>query len=233
MTTTATTPTPTVPTTGTSSTSSASQSNLTAGQTSLNTSYSTFLTLLTTQLQNQDPTSPLDTNAFTQQLVAMTGVQQQLLSNQLLQQIAGSTSNGGVPSAVNLIGKSATATSSSATLSGGKANWTYNLASPAAAATITVSDSTGKVVSSSSASNLAAGNNTFTWNGQNFAGSQLPDGGTYTLAVQAADSSGNPVASTISVTGTVGSVTEANGATMAMVGPTAVPVASITSVTNP
>ena len=200
MTTTATTPTPTVPTTGTSSTSSASQSNLTAGQTSLNTSYSTFLTLLTTQLQNQDPTSPLDTNAFTQQLVAMTGVQQQLLSNQLLQQIAGST---------------------------------YNLASSAAAATITVSDSTGKVVSSSSASNLAAGNNTFTWNGQNFAGSQLPDGGTYTLAVQAADSSGNPVASTISVTGTVGSVTEANGATMAMVGPTAVPVASITSVTNP
>jgi flagellar basal-body rod modification protein FlgD len=227
------TTTATTPTTATGSTASTTQSSITSGQQSLNESYSTFLTLLTTQLQNQDPTSPLDTNAFTQQLVAMTGVQQQLLTNQLLQQIAGSTSNGGVSSAVDLIGKTATATSATATLSGGTANWTYNLASPAAAATITVSDSTGKVVYSSSATNLAAGNNTFSWNGQNFAGSQLPDGGTYTLAVQAANSAGASVASTISVTGTVGSVTEANGATMVNVGPTAVPVSSITSVTNP
>jgi len=217
----------------TGSSSSSTQTNIAAGQQSLNESYSTFLTLLTTQLQNQDPTSPLDTNAFTQQLVAMTGVQQQLLTNQLLQQIAGSTSNGGVPSAVDLIGKTATATSSTATLSSGSANWTYNLASPATSATITVADSTGKVIFSSSASNVAAGNNTFTWNGQNFAGSQLPDGGTYTLAVQAADSSGKAVASTISVTGTVGSVTESNGTTMVNVGPTPVPVSSITSVTNP
>jgi len=221
--------TSTTSTTGTSST----QSNITAGQQSLNESYSTFLTLLTTQLQNQDPTSPLDTNAFTQQLVSMTGVQQQLLTNQLLQQIAGSTSNGGVSSAVDLIGKTATATSSTATLSGGAANWTYNLASPAAAATITVADSTGKVVYSTSATSLAAGNNTFTWNGQNFSGAQLPDGGTYTLAVQAANSSGAAVASTISVTGTVGSVAESNGTTMVNVGPTAVPLSSITAVTNP
>ena len=223
----------TAPTTSNTGASNTTQSNITAGQQSLNQSYSTFLTLLTTQLQNQDPTAPLDTNAFTQQLVAMTGVQQQLLTNQLLQQIAGSTSNGGVPSAVDLIGKTATATSSTATLSGGSANWTYNLASPAAAATITVSDSTGKIVSSTSLTNLAAGNNTFTWNGKNFAGSQLPDGGTYTLAVTAANSSGTSVASTISVSGTVGSVTESNGTTMVNVGPTAVPVSSITSVTNP
>lgn len=217
----------------TATTPSATQTNLAAGQQSLNQSYSTFLTLLTTQLQNQDPTAPLDTNAFTQQLVAMTGVQQQLLTNQLLQQIAGSTSNGGVSSAVGLIGKTATATSSTATLSGGSANWTYNLASTAAAATITVSDANGKVVYSTPATGLAAGNNTFTWNGQNFAGAKLADGGSYTLAVQAADASGNAVASTISVTGTVGSIAEANGTTMVNVGPTAVPVSSITSVTNP
>jgi len=229
MTTTAATTT----TTPATSTTSTTQSTITSGQQSLNESYSTFLTLLTTQLQNQDPTAPLDTNAFTQQLVAMTGVQQQLLTNQLLQQIAGSTSNGGVSSAVSLIGKTATATSSTATLSGGAANWTYNLASPAAAATMTVADSTGKIVYSSSATNVAAGNNTFTWNGQNFAGSKLADGGTYTLAVSAADSSGNAVASTISVTGTVGSVAESNGTTMVNVGPTAVPLSSITAVTNP
>ncbi len=220
-------------TAATSNTASTTQTNLTAGQTSLNESYSTFLTLLTTQLKNQDPTAPLDTNAFTQQLVAMTGVQQQLLSNQLLQQIAGSTSNGGVGSAVGLIGKTATATSSTATLSGGAANWTYNLAGAAAGATITVSDSNGKAVYSTSATNLAAGKNTFTWNGKNFSGAQLADGGTYTLAISAADSSGTAVASTISVTGTVGSVAETNGTTMVNIGPTAVPLSSITSVTNP
>ena len=125
----------TLPSTTAASTTTAAAASSASGSNSL-ASQQTFLQLLVAQLQNQDPTSPLDTNAFTQQLVAMTGVQQQLLSNQLLQQIAGSTSNGGVPSAVNLIGKSATATSSSATLSGGKANWTYNLASSAAAAPI-------------------------------------------------------------------------------------------------
>ena len=55
------------------SSSSSNASDLAAGQANLTSSYSTFLTLLTTQLQNQDPTSPMDTNAFTQQLVAMTG----------------------------------------------------------------------------------------------------------------------------------------------------------------
>ncbi len=212
---------------------SATQTNLASGQASLNQSYSTFLTLLTTQLKNQDPTAPLDTNAFTQQLVAMTGVQQQLLSNQLLQTIATNGSSGGsVSSAVGLIGKTVTATSADATLSGGAANWSYTLGGDASVATLTVSDSTGKAVWSNSAANLAAGAHTLNWNGKDFSGLQLPDGGTYTLSIAASDSAGNPVASTTSVTGQVGSVTEANGTTMVKIGPTAVPLASITAVTG-
>ena len=217
----------------TSSTASSSQSNLTAGQQSLNESYSTFLTLLTTQLKNQDPTSPLDTNEFTQQLVAMTGVQQQLLSNQLLQQIAGN-SGGSVSSAVDLIGKTVTATSSTATLSGGSATWSYNLPSAAAGATFTVSDSTGKTVYSTTKTNLSAGAGTFPWNGQNSSGATLADGGSYTLAISAADSSGTAITPTISVSGTVSSVTQSSsGATQVNVGATPVALSSITSVTNP
>jgi flagellar basal-body rod modification protein FlgD len=211
--------------------SNATQSNLAAGQTSLNQSFSTFLTLLTTQLKNQDPTSPLDTNAFTQQLVAMTGVQQQLLSNQLLQQIA-SSKDGGVASAVGLIGKSATAASSSATLSGGNATWNYNLPTDAAGATITVSDSTGKAVFSGPASDLKAGDHSFSWNGKDFSGLQHPDGGSYTLSIMAADSNGAPVAPTISIAGFVGSVSEVGGQTMVKIGATAVPLSSITSVST-
>src|SRR5206468_750039 len=64
----------------------------------------TFLKLLTTQLKNQDPLSPLDSNQFTQQIVQMTGVEQQLYSNQLLQQLV-NQGGMGLSSSVGLIGK--------------------------------------------------------------------------------------------------------------------------------
>ena len=69
--------------------------------------YQTFLSLLTTQLKNQDPLSPLDTNQFTQQLTQMTGVEQQLLGNQLLKQLV--DEQAGMSQAANLIGKVITA----------------------------------------------------------------------------------------------------------------------------
>jgi flagellar hook assembly protein FlgD len=86
---------------------SATQLSLNNGLASLADNFQGFLTLLTTQLKNQDPTSPLDTNQFTQQITQMTGVEQQLLSNQLLQQLV--TAQGGVASAANLIGETVTA----------------------------------------------------------------------------------------------------------------------------
>src|ERR1700709_927456 len=52
--------------------------------TTLAVTFQTFLTLLTTQLQNQNPLDPLDTNQFTQQLVQFAGVEQQLKSNEQL-----------------------------------------------------------------------------------------------------------------------------------------------------
>lgn len=209
------------------------QTNIASGQKSLNTTYSEFLTLLTTQLKNQDPSQPLDTNAFTQQLVSMTGVQQQLLSNQLLQQIAGQTKDGGVANSVGLIGKTVTAVSSDAVLSGGKASWSYNLAGDAAGATATITDSTGKAVWSGALSDLKKGDHAFSWNGKDFYGVQRADGGTYTLSIAAADGSGGAVANTISVTGVVSSLTSANGSTQVKVGPTPVTLSSITSVTTP
>ena len=66
----------------------------TKGLGSLADNFNTFLTLLTTQLKNQDPTAPLDSNQFTQQLVQMTGVEQQLNANTLLKQVVANTSNG-------------------------------------------------------------------------------------------------------------------------------------------
>jgi flagellar basal-body rod modification protein FlgD len=206
-------------------------SNLAAGQANLSSSYSTFLTLLTTQLQNQDPTSPMDTNAFTQQLVAMTGVQQQLLTNELLQQMV-TNSSGSVSNSVNLIGQNVTASTNSSTLSGGSATWNYNLPATAAQGTATITNSAGTAVWSGALSNLAAGNDSFTWNGQTLTGTQLPDGGTYALSIGAADPTGAAITPTISISGVVKSIQTVGGVTQATIGATQVPVSSISAVTG-
>lgn len=104
----------TIPSTtvATNATSSGSSSNASA-QAALSQNYNTFLTLLTTQLQNQDPLNPTDTNQFTQQITQMTGVEQQLISNQLLQQLV-SAQGGGLSTAAGLIGDTVTAPGASA-----------------------------------------------------------------------------------------------------------------------
>jgi flagellar basal-body rod modification protein FlgD len=213
-------------------TSASNAANLASGQASLSSSYSTFLTLLTTQLQNQDPTSPMDTNTFTQQLVSMTGVQQQLLTNQLLQTMVNNSSSGSVSSAVGMIGQNVTADTSLGTLSGGQATWNYSLPTAAASATATITDPNGNVVWSGPLSGVASGNNTFTWNGQTTAGAQLADGGTYSVAITATDSSGGAITPTVSITGTVKSVQQVSGVTEVLIGATAVPVSSIVSDTG-
>jgi flagellar basal-body rod modification protein FlgD len=99
--------TTTDPTSSSSSTTAATQASINNSLASLANNSQTFLTLLTTQLQNQDPLNPLDTNQFTSQLTQMSGVEQQLLGNQLLQQLV--SEQGGLTQAAGLIGKTITA----------------------------------------------------------------------------------------------------------------------------
>jgi flagellar basal-body rod modification protein FlgD len=196
----------------------------------LNTSYQTFLTLLTTQLKNQDPSSPEDPDQFTTELVQMTGVQQQLLSNQLLQQLVNASPSQGVTSDVGLIGQTVSASTPSATLTSGAATWDYTLPSAVSNATVTVTDSSGDVVYSGTAPSFAAGVHSYTWNGESNSGTQQPNGGTYTLTMSATDPSGAAVTPTIGVTGTATGVqSSAAGATVTVDG-VAVPVSSINAV---
>jgi len=91
---------------GTSS-AAAGQLSINNGLAGLADNFQSFLTLLTTQLQNQDPLNPTDTNQFTQQITQMTGVEQQLMSNQLLQQLIAQQT--GISAGANLIGDTITA----------------------------------------------------------------------------------------------------------------------------
>ena len=217
----------------TTSAVSPSTSSPQSAQQTLTSSYNTFLTLLTTQLKHQDPTSPLDTNAFTQQLVQMTGVQQQIQSNTLLQQLVNQSAGGqGVTGAVGLIGKSISADTGTVTLSNGSANWKYTLASGAASGVATISNAAGQAVWTGPLTSLSSGVNSFSWNGKDASGRQLPDNNQYTLSLTAQDANGSAIAATPQVNGVVTSVQQdTTGATVVGIGKTTVPISKITSVT--
>ena len=90
--------------TNSTSTTSTTSSSSTA-RTSLATNFQTFLTLLTTQLQNQDPTSPMDSNQFTQQLVMYSQVEQQLSTNDKLDSLIALGSSQSTNLAMSYLGK--------------------------------------------------------------------------------------------------------------------------------
>ena len=202
------------------------------GRTSLATNFNTFLSLLTTQLKNQDPTAPLDSNQFTQQLVQMTGVEQQLNTNDLLKQLVANTSSG-LSGAVSLIGKNVRATSDTASISGGQAKWTYKLPVDAADVKVEIEDASGKPVYVAAPSDNRAGDHVLAWNGKDLSGNQLPDGGTYTLKVTASDAAGAAINATNYVQGVVTGVEQSGGATYLTVNGGKVTWDKVTSVSTP
>src|SRR6185312_1698596 len=142
--------TPTTPVSNTPSTTSTGSPPDALAQLSGN--FSTFLTLLTTQLKNQDPTAPMDSNQFTQQLVEFSQVEQQIDTNTNLKSlITQSTSQAGT-FATSYLGKKVSITDGTASLSGGQASWTYNLAAAASSATLTVTNAAGVTVYSGTGS---------------------------------------------------------------------------------
>ena len=122
-------------------TTTTAAANTSAAKTSLDANFDTFLTLLTAQLKNQDPLAPMDSSQFTQQLTQMTGVQQQLLTNDLLTSLLAAQQGGGLGDASNYIGKEVTAVWSADKLTDGKANWSYELGSDAKAVSLSVAPS--------------------------------------------------------------------------------------------
>jgi flagellar basal-body rod modification protein FlgD len=198
----------------------------------LNSNFTTFLNLLTTQLQHQDPTSPVDSTQFTQELVQFSSVEAQQQTNTLLQQILTATQGSQIGNASSYVGTTIQATGAQGGLVNGKATFGYTLAAQAATANVTITDSSGNVVFNGTGS-TNAGSNFVSWDGTNsFTGAEAPDGA-YTISVQAVDASGNAVTATPFISGTVTSASISNGQVMLDVGGLQVPASSVTSVALP
>ena len=230
--TTAPTTTPPPATTGSSGANTNANGSATSSSAfnQLSGNFQTFLTLLTTQLKNQDPTSPMDSNQFTQQLVEYSQVEQQLNTNSNLQTLISQGTSNASAMTVGYLGKNVSITNGNASLSNGTANWTYNLGTAAASTTLTVTNSAGMVVYTGTGA-VTAGNNSFTWNGQDNNGNQLKDG-TYKLAVSATDASGNAITTSVASAGTVSQIDMTSGTPKLVVGSMEISPGDIAAVGN-
>lgn len=188
---------PVTTTTGASSVSNA------LDKTEIASNFTTFLQLLTTQLKNQNPLDPLDTNQFTQQLVEFAQVEQQMKSNDQLTSLVALEKSAQTTTALAYVGATVVVDGSTAQMTGGTANWSLNVTKPSTAS-ITISDSTGQNAFTGTVA-VNPGTQTFTWNGRGNDGRLWPDG-SYTLTATAVDASKQSVAISTEVQAVVDSV---------------------------
>jgi flagellar basal-body rod modification protein FlgD len=220
--------------TSTSSSSTSSSSSSSSSQTDLNNqiagNFNEFLQLLTTQLQNQNPLDPLDTNQFTQQLVEFASVEQQINMNTNLQTLVSLQQTAQSTQALSFVGQTVTVSGATAPLTNSQAQWTFNPSSPASAV-FTITNSSGQTVFTQSGT-VQPGSQQFNWNGLDNSGKQLPDGN-YTLSISAQGANGQSVAIPTTVTGVVSAVDLTQNPPTLSIGGQNYTVSQILSVTQP
>ena len=197
----------------------------------LSSNFNTFLSLLTTQLKNQDPLSPLDTNQFTQQLVSFSQVEQAINTNTKLSSMLSLQQQDQSIAALPLVGHTVQYSDNQAAFTSGQTTtFEYDLPSQAASATITVTDPSGNIVLQTPA-DTAAGNHSFAWDGTGSDGNKVPDG-TYTFNVSATATDRSAITAAISAFGKVDGVSSANGSATVDIGGVSEGLGNIVAITS-
>lgn len=164
----------------------------------LTSNYSDFLKLLMTQLKNQDPTSPMDTNSFTTELVQFSSVEQQINTNTSLTQLIQLTQSGQLLQSSSMVGHTLAVSGTDMPVQNGTGRIQFS-ATSTRPVTVAVYDSAGTLLSDS-AVNSTSGTNKWSWNATGPNGSKRPDGA-YKVVVTGTDTTGASVALPFSVLG--------------------------------
>ncbi|MEQ9518536.1 MAG: flagellar hook capping FlgD N-terminal domain-containing protein [Parvibaculum sp.] len=212
------------------STTVQSTSGSSDAQNSLNKNFDLFLSLLTTQLKNQDPLDPTDTNEMTSQLVQFSSVEQTIATNAKLEELIALTQSQSTGRAVEYIGKDVEALGSVQKLeTDGEANWRYSIADTATEVVLSVVDANGAAVYSQTLSSTDAGTYDFTWQGETADG-QTAAPGSYFLSVTAKNSTGDPIQTDTRISGRVSEVDYTGDTPILLLGDIPIKLSDITSV---
>jgi len=189
----------------------------------------TFLKLLMTQIQNQDPTSPMDTNQFTTELVQFSSVEQQISTNTSLNSLIQLTQSGQLLQSSSLVGHKVLLNAASMPVQGGSGALQFTAAA-AAPVTITVFDNKGAALSQQTV-NAQSGVNSWSWNGMNANGQVQPDGA-YKVTATTTDSTGTLQPVPFAVIGTATGLVKSGTSLNLQVGSLNTDVSTVQSVLN-
>ncbi len=206
-----------------------SQSNTAAAASSgLAQNFDAFLLLLTTQLKNQDPLSPLESTEFVTQLVQFSSVEQAIHQRQSLENLVNLQLAWQATNAVGYIGKTIDVSGESVFLKDNSAEIKYSLDEDAGKSTIIIKDSAGKVVREI-AGEKTKGPHILTWDGKNNDGVAQPDG-QYSISVTATKGQDIAVKATTTYSGVVTAIDSAGGQVLLRVGNARIAIGDVTSV---
>lgn len=206
------------------------QNNAT-GSSSIAEDFDNFLNLLTTQLQHQDPLSPVDTTEFTNQITQFAQVEQSINSNNKLDRLIELQGASQLTAGVGYIDKIAEAPGDLLVLDGGSGRIGYDISSEAAEVTIGVLDQFGNLVHTEKGRS-AAGRHIFNWDGRNEHGDQLEDG-EYTVLVSAVDAEGESISVDTTTFARVTGVEAVEGRVTLIMGSLSVDLEDVKSITLP
>lgn len=145
--------------------------------------FDTFLQLLTAQLRNQDPLSPLDSTQFVEQLASFSAVEQQIETNNRLDELTSNLTASSLEGASSWIGRYVETQSGAARFAGETLSYRIPESSLGDASEALVSNADGDIVYRET---LSAGQKEFTWDGRNEAGDMVSHGD-YAVVVNYAD----------------------------------------------
>lgn len=194
----------------------------------LSQNFDAFLTLLTAQLKNQDPLSPLESTEFVTQLVQFSSVEQAIHQRESLEQLVNLQIAWQATAAVSYIGKTVDASGENIFLQDGEAEIRYKLDDDAGDVKIVIKDSTGTVVRELTGEKTK-GEHTITWDGKDKTGKELDDG-FYAVSVTATRGQGIAVGTSTDFSGVVDSIDNIGGQVLLRIGDMRIPIGRVKSV---
>lgn len=191
-----------------------------------------FLRLLLAQLANQDPTKPVDNQAFIAQLAQFSSLEQLQAVGKKLDMMTVAQASSNQLQVTGLVGKEVVFRTDVLHLEGKPLNPQGNLSGRADAVVAVVTDSDGRVVRTMPLGARQAGAFDFTWDGRDDSGSTLPPGD-YHVAIHASRVDGSTVEAELRARGTVDSVIFDATTPVLMVGTQRVNLSDVSAVSEP